>query len=29
MFKSARTCKNNDILKIMKYFGNLEILMWV
>ena len=29
MFKSAKTCKNNDILKIMKYFGNLEILMRV
>ena len=25
MFKSGKTCKNNDIFEIMKHFGNLEI----
>ena len=29
MFESDKTGKNNYILKIVKYFGNLEILMRV
>ena len=28
-FESVKTGKNNDILKVMKYFGILEILMRV